>query len=247
MFLLPTLNRIDKLKSFLKSAVTAGTTEPCLILVDSNDYLANTEAYIEVETNWAPREWKLKITDAVSMGDKIREVFPLIENKEWVGILNDDFEVVSKDWDKKLIAHLDGKNYVSANDRSLRTFSMPVTATAWSMPLLKALGWPIYPPSLQHLFIDDCWRDLGKATGCWRIAADCVVLHKHVMFGAAQSDSTHEKVYNQKAWDHDQAIYQNFLKHDFQAAVKTIQDFQNYLPGQKFTPDHMRTRGSANV
>lgn len=247
MILIPTLNRIEKLKSFLKSAVTAGTSEPGLIIVDSKDYLNNQDEYIKVESEWAPPGWRLKITEAVSMGDKIREVWPMVEHCDWVMLCNDDFEVVSKGWDKKLIAHLDGKNFASANDRSLRTFQIPVTATAFSMPLLRALGWPIYPPSLQHLFIDNAFRDLGKATGCWRIAADCVVLHKHVMFGAAQSDSTHEKVYNQKAWDHDQAIYENFMKHDFQAAVKTIMDFQNYLPGQKFTPDHMRTRGEATV
>ena len=119
------------------------------------------------------------------------------------------------------------------------------TATAWSMDLLKAVDWPIYPPALQHLFIDDVWEQLGKATGCWRVCMDVVVEHNHVLFGKASPDDTHNKVYGaefpqkpSKMWDMDKSVYENFMKHDFQNVVKKIMEFQDRPKHQVYNPNY---------
>lgn len=240
MILLPTLNRIEKLTHFLESAIEAGTTEPGRILVDENDYEVHRSEY---QALLLPEDWIFQLTKAVTMADKIREYWPNLSHRDYVMIVNDDHEIITPKWDKILVEALDGKNFTSANDRSARTFSMPVTATAWSMPLLNALGWPIYPPKFNHLFIDDVWRELGRATGCWRICANCVVLHNHVLFNAGEKDDTHSAVYGSefpakksKMWDEDQHSFEMFMKHDFAEAVKKIRAFQDYLPGQQYRP-----------
>ncbi len=235
MFLLPTLNRIEKLKNCLAAMSRHKMSTPGLILVDDNDYQLHKEAY---DALVLPDRWLVVQTKAVTMGDKCREIFPRLENEcSWVGLLNDDHEVACDDWDQKLLKRINGQTFTSANDRSYRTFITPVTATVWSMPLLKALGWPIYPPQLQHLFIDDVWREIGNRSGNWRICADSIVLHKHVLFGEGVMDETHQKVYNQKAWDMDKAIYDNFMKHDLEDVVKKVKSLDHLIGQQKYNPD----------
>lgn len=251
MILLPTLNRTEKLKTFLKSAVDAGTTEPGRLLIDKNDFKANEKEYVEINNLHLPKGWSLEITEAVTMGGKCREFIPKLKpDVKYVMLTNDDHVCITPEWDQKLIAKLDGKNFVSANDRSLNAFRLPVTATAWSVPLLHCLGWPIYPPFLEHLFIDNLWLELGKATGCWRMVAGAIVEHHHVLWAKAPEDDTHKKVYGEnyakgepgEMWKNDEQNYARFMQTEFQIAVQRIKQFQGYLPGQQWNPEFNKSK-----
>src|SRR4026208_611825 len=114
MWLLPTLNRLEKLKVFLDSALAAETTTPGLILVDENDWKVNQHGY---ESLILPHAWIFRVLKGVSMGDKSRQSWPQLEGRKWVGILNDDHVVVTNQWDQKMLKYLDGTNFASANDR----------------------------------------------------------------------------------------------------------------------------------
>lgn len=263
MWLLPTLNRTQKLKTFLKSVVDTHNNVEGLILVDAEDFLKNEADYKALEI---PPGWEIKITKAKTMGGKCREVIPTLNpDTTYIGILNDDHFCNSEKCLELLVQKLDGKNFVSANDRELiskrldennlvkqniqpwfsSAFSFPVTATAWSIGLLRALNWCIFPPFLEHLFIDNLWHQLGTATGSWRMVAGAIVEHHHVLFGKAQPDQTHDEVYgpefNQgkpgQLWANDQANFQHFMNTEFQIAVQTIKQFQDFLPGQQWNPE----------
>lgn len=239
MILLPTLNRIEKLKNFVGSMLATKTSSPGLVITDHADYEMNKASYEALEL---PLGWEILQTTAISMGDKCREAWPLVKSAAWVMITNDDHFAVTPEWDKKLLAKLDGTNFTSANDRWLSP-SKATTATAWSVPLLETLGWPIYPPCLQHLFIDDLWENLGRATGCWRPVMSAVVEHHHVLNGRGKDDETHQKVYSPKAWDHDKAVFDNFMKYDFADCVEKIKKLQNKTPSQRWNP---KVEGKSN-
>ena len=49
MLLLPTLNRIDKLKAFLASAKETETSTPGRILIDGTDFAMNEDLYAELD------------------------------------------------------------------------------------------------------------------------------------------------------------------------------------------------------
>lgn len=238
MWLLPTLNRVDKLKKFIESAIAAETSQPGMIIVDLNDWERNKDKYFELPKIVG---WNFEVTapEAVSMGDKCRAVWDKVKDQGFVGILNDDHFVVTKEWDKKLTSRLDGKNFVSANDRWMAP-QKATTATAWSMPLLETLGWPIFPPNLQHLFIDDVWELLGRSTGCWRVCMDVIVEHHHVLKGQGHEDETHVKVYSKKSWEADRQVYDGFLQKDAQESVNKIMKLQNCTPSQRYNPSPKR-------
>lgn len=260
MWLLPTLNRIEKLRHCLQSMKKQDTTTPGLIIVDKKDWLKNEGEYLKLkETSWPScldvsdddvgvtieQGWDYVVTEAVTMGDKCREVWPQVKDREWVGILNDDFDFQTYQWDVKLLKRLDGKNFVSSNDLWLAPMRA-TTATAWSMPLLKAVDWPIFPPELTHLHIDSVWEQLGRATGCWRIAMDVIVEHRHVLKGY-DDDDTNKATYGayfdaqRKGMKplEDQA-FEKFMAANFNKLVEKIKAFQDYLPGEQYNPDRRK-------
>lgn len=242
MWLLPTLNRIKKLEHCLKTAKNQDTTTPGMILIDKNDWITNEAAYLELKELFPNDDWGYVVTEAVTMGDKCREVWEQVKDSAWVGILNDDFSFQSYMWDSVLISKLDGKNFVSSNDRWLAPMRA-TTATVWSMPLLNAVGWPIFPPQLTHLHIDTIWETLGRRTGCWHIAMNVIVEHRHVLKGY-DDDATNKVTYNsyfeaQKKGikPQEDQIYEKFVQENLEKLVEKIRAFQDYLPGEQYNPD----------
>lgn len=253
MWLLPTLDRIEKLRHCLTTMAKQDTTTPGLIIVDKKDWLKNEGEYLALKELF-PIDvgWDYAVTEAITMGDKVREVWPQVENLEWVGILNDDFEFQTYQWDAKLLSRLDGKNFVSSNDLWLAPVRA-TTATAWSMPLLKAVGFPIFPPELRHLHIDSLWENLGRATGCWRIAMDVIVEHRHVLKGY-DDDATNKATYDsyfdaQKKGIKpiEDQIFDKFMAENFNKLIQKIKDFQDYLPGEQYNPDRKKLQSAITV
>lgn len=233
MTLLPTLNRLSLLQRFLDSAIECETSTPGLIIVDRNDYEKHKEKY---ESLRVPKEWKLTLTEAVKMGDKIREVWPQVKDSSWVNLLNDDHVIKTKEWDKKLISKLDGTNFVTCNDNWMSP-RKAAGATVFSMKLLETVGIPIYPNGMQHLFIDDLWEGIGRATGCWEIDHSVLIEHHNQLKTPDRRDDTFHEVYGRgpdmtqhPLWQHDYAVYQNFIRLELLQTRNKIRVLRGQLP-----------------
>ncbi len=228
MILLPTYNRIEKLKNFLKSAVETETSTPGLVLIDEEDFAANKQEYLGMEGAY-PECWRVHITKSRGMGAKVREVWRFVREYAVVGILNDDHVCITKNWDTKLIRQLNGKNFISCNDNWNAPFRA-AGATIWSMPLLECVGWPIFPPQIDHLGIDDAWELLGRATGCWTVDMTVIIEHDHVLKGAA-NDETHKLIYGKGEWIGSPAQMdcaarlQLFIELELKKAVEKVKTF----------------------
>lgn len=233
--LVPTLNRVKLLENFLKSVRDTETTTSGLILVDHNDFTANKEAYRNMNL---PREWTYQYTDAITMGDKIRETKDLWEKYDAINILNDDHEIKTKHWDKKLLKKVDGTNFVTCNDRWMSP-RKAAGATVFSKKLLDAVGIPIYPPGMQHLFIDDLWEAIGRSTGCWDIDHSVVIEHHNQLKDPSARDSTFTKVYGSgpditkhPLWQSDQKAYQDFLQKHLLEVKNKVRVLRGMIPIQ---------------
>lgn len=224
MVLLPSLNRIDGLTGFMKAAIETETSVPGLVLVDKKDFDTKKSTYAELKDHYFPEGWDYRITNGITMGDKVREVWHEVEDRDWVGILNDDHRPITLHWDKKLISQLTGKNFITCNDRWMAP-KKAAGLTAWSMPLMKECGFQMFLPGMHHLFIDDLWEHIGKHTGTWDIDMSVVVEHRHVLKRESPMDATHQKTYARPAWENDRIVYEKFMKEEMPALIAKIQKF----------------------
>lgn len=226
LLLIPTLNRIELLKSFIKSYKEADSIVRTLLLVDQADFIANADGYKEIESLLPRTMTILNTGSAVTMGDKIRFVYPniksIVEDLRWVGLLNDDHYIITKGWDKIVETLIDGKNFISTNDGYWNVGFQCCGLTAWSIELLEIAGFPIYPDRLQHLYIDNLWKALGESTGSWLETMRINVEHRHVIKGAMQPDQTYVKSNNQDQYKKEEAIFKDFMETQFKDVCLNI-------------------------
>lgn len=223
MWILPTRQRIEKLTRMCKSALETKTCTPCLIMVQKDEYFENQKAYERVPR---PGNWQYMLTHGDTMGDKFREFWAIYHDEpeiKWVGSLNDDFICHTKNWDTLTIRHLQGRvAFVNNNDlwQSPRRIH---GALIISMEALRAMGY-IYPPGLQHSFIDDIWELIGTATQSWVCDMSVMVEHHHINRTGTEPDSTWHKVQNNFA--NDQEVYREWLINESKACIERVRAWQ---------------------
>jgi len=226
VILLPTLNRTELLRNFIKSYEETKAEVPVKVLVDDQDFLANEQKYLHIFKEAPPTIHPVKTGLAVSMGEKTRFIWPQIESEtegfDYVGLLNDDHYCITPEWDKKVEALLDCTNMVSTNDGYWNFGVRVVGLTAWSTELLTACGFPIFPAGIDHLYIDDVWKAIGESTGCWQETMTVNIEHRHVLCGKQQADETFRKVNSQADYETGLKAFQNFMEKDFKVVCERI-------------------------
>lgn len=213
-WLLPTRRRLTQLQAFLNQAVATGLSTPGMILVHHAEYCELSQQY---ETMDLPKGWRVVTTDAEGMAAKVQEAYTYLPKTEWVGVLTDDQEPITPNWDTKLIAGLDGWNIVTSDDCDQAPKRME-GATVWSRDLLDAIGY-LAPSGLQHLFFDDCWERLGQATGCLRWMMDVKVAHKPKTY-STRADDTGKKIHT--FHNADETRFRAWVKDEFPQACEAV-------------------------
>jgi hypothetical protein len=107
--------------------------------------------------------------------------------------LGDDHIPRTMSWDGLLLEALDnlndaGSGIAYGNDQH-QGQALP-TAPVISSDIVEALGW-MCEPSLRHMFVDNVWRDLGRAANCLAYVPGVVTEHQHPDAGKAVSDETY--------------------------------------------------------
>ena len=227
MVLLPTLNRTSFLKNFFQSYRETSAIVPVMALVDEVDYQENKAEYDCVD--YPVNCFMYNTGSAITMGDKVRRCWGRVkeDHPKWVGILNDDHYCITPEWDKRVEEMLDGTNMVSTNDGNWNFGFRCCGLTAWSMPLLDAAGFPIFPRNLHHYFIDDCWKVIGESSGCWLETMKINIEHRHVLNGKMPADDTFKKVNEAKANLYDQNEFKHFMEQDFKDVVMRIVELRS--------------------
>ena len=192
MWLLPSKGRPAALARFFAAYEKTGGSTPGIVIIDRADWDENRyDAILPL-----PLGWSWRVTDGITQGDKLREIWPDVVNCAWLGLIGDDCVPETGGWDRELVGELDGTNFVSCNDGWLAPKRV---ANCWVMagPLVRAVGY-IFPPGLHHLFVDDVWEYFAAmVAGLWTCRIDVMVRHRHVLKGAAEADATHKAVYGE--------------------------------------------------
>lgn len=142
-----------------------------------------------------------------------------------VAFMGDDHRPRTVGWDTHYIAVLRdlGTGIVYGNDL-LQGENIP-TQVAMTADIPRALG-HMAPPVLTHLFVDNYWRDLGKAADCIRYLPDVVVEHMHPFAGKALMDDGYTRVNDHSMYSRDNAAYAQYVGEQMHADVAKVRDLK---------------------
>lgn len=122
-----------------------------------------------------------------------------------IGFMGDDHRPRTEGWDRAYLTALQALPGIVYGNDLLQGASLP-TQCAISAPIVRALG-HMAPEVLTHLYVDNYWRDLGRATGCLTYLPDVVVEHLHPVAGKAPWDDGHRRVNRPTMYDRDRTAY----------------------------------------
>jgi hypothetical protein len=98
------------------------------------------------------------------------------------------------------------------------------TAVFMSPSIVRTLGWMV-PPGMIHLYLDDVWRELGKAVGCLRYHPEIVIEHMHPGANKAGWDPIYLESNSPELYAHDSALYQQWMdnqRHEDAAKLRAL-------------------------
>jgi hypothetical protein len=124
--------------------------------------------------------------------------------------LDDDHWPLTEGWDAAMLDALDAPGvHIVYGDDLLQGENLP-TAPAMSAELLMTLGW-MGPPVLRHLYVDNFWRDLGRAAGCLYYLPRVVIEHRHPFAHKAAMDEGYARANAPEQYQADKAAYEAWL------------------------------------
>lgn len=123
-----------------------------------------------------------------------------------VGFMGDDHRPRTEGWDTRYIETLRemGTGIVYGNDL-LQKARLP-TQVAMTTDIVRALGF-MAPERLNHLFVDNYWRDLGQESECLTYLPDVVIEHLHPVAGKAEWDTGYLRVNSNTVQRSDRNAY----------------------------------------
>ncbi len=243
VLLLPSYNRSELLKRFLKSYLDTKSTMPGMILVDKDD--PEKDKYLALEY---PKDIKLILTNERSMGGKCRELWNEYKDLDYVCLLNDDHILETECWDIKVQAAITGTNVVATNDGWVAPQRL-AGATVFSGKVLRTVGY-LFPEFIDHLYIDSVWEFLCGKAQCANILMEVMVKHEHVFKKAQASqgnmdhaDKTHLSVYK-KGWNDVSEVgtpawhFQEWMAKHGEADAQKLLNIQPKMGLMIATPSH---------
>lgn len=138
-----------------------------------------------------------------------------------VGFMGDDHHPRTVGWDAAYLAALrDLGTGIVYGDDLLQGARLP-TQCAMTTDIVRALGF-MAPPPLRHMYVDNFWKDLGRAAGCLRYLPEVVIEHLHPIAGKAEWDEGHVRVNAAEVYEADAAAYEAYRALAFKADADRV-------------------------
>ena len=137
----------------------------------------------------------------------------------WIGC---DHRFRTQAWDRLFrdaMEDLDGVGFVYCNDL-LQGASLP-TECMISSNIVRALGYMVNP-KLQHLYVDNFWLSLGRATGRITYLPDVIIEHMHYSVGKSALDEEYVLTNSSEMNERDRASSQDYMATQFELDVAKV-------------------------
>lgn len=140
------------------------------------------------------------------------------DNYKYLGFMGDDHRTRTPGWDAAVCEALQDHNIVYGNDL-IWGEGLPTAVFLRSEIVLK-LGY-MAPPELIHLYLDNFWLELGKATSI-KYLPDVIVEHLHPSVGKADWTPEYQEVNDQALYAADEEAFNNYLATRFESDLEKL-------------------------
>jgi len=214
MWFLVTHKRPDRCLDTLKACLATGVTTPGVVVVNGGDQPAEYDECL----NHLPKGWKMiRLPSDMTMGEAVRWCYNEFPGLPWYGQICDDNIPVTPRWDEALVQAAGADGIASCNDGWQAPNRMH-SATVWGGDLLRKIGY-WFPEGFKHMYIDDVWETLGRASGKWRCLMAYLVRHDHHGV-TGKKDATYEKA--EGFMEPDRLRFEEWLKNEYTADLAKI-------------------------
>lgn len=158
------------------------------------------------------------------IGPILNNVIPkAAEQDDVVAFMGDDHRPRTVEWDRLYIQNVRemGTGIVYGNDL-FQGANIP-TQVAMSSNIVKATG-KFVPDGMQHLYLDNVWKDIGQATAM-RYLPDVIVEHMHPAAGKASWDASYQANNSSETYSADGIRYNEWRANEFPEWIRQIREY----------------------
>lgn len=137
---------------------------------------------------------------------------------KYIGFMGDDHRTRTPGWDTAVIAALQDHNVVYGNDL-IWGEALP-TAVFLRAEIVQRLGY-MAPPTLIHLYLDNFWLELGRATSI-KYLPDVIIEHLHPSVGKADWTPEYNEVNDQALYNADEASLRHYMQTQFASDLEKL-------------------------
>jgi hypothetical protein len=219
----PSRGRPSNISDLIESFYATCKAETHLwVCIDEDD--PELHRYMQVMREASRDVSKLIIGEPSRIGPILNRVMPVAaEEAPVVAFMGDDHRPRTVAWDQLYINNLRdmGTGVVYGNDL-YQGENIP-TQVAMTSNIVKATGYFV-PPGAKHLYLDNMWADIGRATSL-RYLPDVVVEHMHPCAGKAEWDDGYASNNSVETYSEDAIVYNEWKQNDLPRWVEQIRNF----------------------
>jgi hypothetical protein len=152
-----------------------------------------------------------------------------------IGFMGDDHRILTPGWDTELAGSAGPVGIAYGDDLNMGA-KLP-TAVVMSSTIIRTLGY-MAPPALDHLYVDDFWRELGARLGRLAYRDDIVIEHLHPTVGKSAWDEQYRRVNSYEQFARDEQAWATFRDRELPMVVHKIKRTfpELYGPAPRNTP-----------
>src|SRR5574339_363350 len=134
--------------------------------------------------------------------------------------VGDDHRFRTTTWDASVaLALRDRPGVAYGNDLFMRE-KLP-TAAFVSGSIVSSLGW-LCLPTLDHMYVDNVWRDIGHELGSLHYLGNVVIEHLHFTAGKSIMDTSYMRTNNSAQYEKDRIAYEKWRADQMQFDIAKI-------------------------
>lgn len=221
LWIVPSRSRPSNIADLIATMHTTRCVADLLVVIDNDD--PELENYREVLLNNDRLPWLSYVeSDRLRLVGSLNKFATLMApNYDFIGFMGDDHRPKTPIWDGLMAAQLRkmGTGLVYGNDL-FQGENLP-TAVAMTTDIISALGY-MAPPTLQHLYVDNFWLELGRQIDRIEYMEHVVIEHMHPHAGKAEGDAQYDELNSNAQHNRDKNAFETYKRKGLAADVEKI-------------------------